>query len=270
MAPTRPSLQPATHARNYWPVDILPEARAFGPKADDYEKGRPEYPSPAISWLIEALRIDSRSTVIDLAAGTGKLTRALLVPGAHVIAVEPVEGMRQVLRSVVPEAEVLEGTAERVPLPDGCAGAVTVGQAFHWFRGEEALAEIHRVLTQRGRLGLIWNRRDLGQPVQAELARVMKGYRGATPSHDNGAWRTAFHDTRLFGPLAQETFPMEQVVDRGQLVARVLSVSFMAALPVDEQAAVAGEVTEIAEKYGDPVALRYTTTAYWCEALGRA
>jgi hypothetical protein len=104
---TRPSLQPGPQGRNYWPVWIIPEALAFGAKAQDYEKGRPEYPSPAVGWLVEALRIDSRSTVIDLAAGTGKLARALLVTGAHVIAVEPVEGMRKVLSSVVPEAEVL-------------------------------------------------------------------------------------------------------------------------------------------------------------------
>ncbi len=211
--------------------------------------------------------MDRRSTVIDLAAGTGKLTRPLLATGARVIAVEPVAGMREVLSSVVPGAEVLEGTAEQLPLPDGSAGAVTVGQAFHWFRGEEALAEIHRVLTPHGRLGLIWNRRDLGQPVQAELGRLMEGYRGATPSHDNGAWKTAFRQTHWFGPLTQETFPMEQVVDREQLVARVLSVSFMAALPTDQQAKVANEVSELAKRYGDPVALRYRTTAYWCAAL---
>jgi hypothetical protein len=95
----------------------------------------------------------------------------------------------------------------------------------------------------------------------------MEGYRGATPSHDNRAWKTAFRQTRWFGPLTQETFPMEQVVDREQLVARVLSVSFMAAPPTDQQARVADEVSELAKRHGDPVALRYKTTAYWCEAL---
>ena len=127
--------------RNYWPVDIHPQVLAFGPKANDYEKGRPEYPSSAITWLAEALGITSGSIVIDLAAGTGKLTRLLLPTGARVIAVEPVEGMREVLTSVVPTAELLEGTAEQMPVPDGSADAVTVAQAFHWFRGEAALAE---------------------------------------------------------------------------------------------------------------------------------
>ncbi len=248
-------------------MDIRPEALAFGPKANEYEKGRPDYPPTAIAWLIEALGINGNSTVIDLAAGTGKLTRLLLPTGARVIAIEPVEGMREVLSSVVPAAEVLEGTAEQLPLPDASTDAVTVAQAFHWFRGQEALAEIHRVLRPGGRLGLIWNRRHLDQPVQAELARVMESHRGATPSQDSGAWMTAFRETRSFGPLAQEDFPMEQVVDREQLVARVLSVSFMAALPPDQQAAVAAEVAEIANRYGDPVTLSYTTSAYLCQAL---
>jgi SAM-dependent methyltransferase len=248
-------------------VDIHPEALAFGPRANDYEKGRPEYPPRAISWLVDALRIDSRSTVLDLAAGTGKLARLLLPTGARVIAVEPVEGMREVLSSVVPEARVFEGTAEQLPLPDGSVDAVTVGQAFHWFRGREALAQIHRVLTPRGRLGLVWNNRNMGQPVQAELAALMKDHRGATPHQENGAWKAAFGDTGWFGPLTEADFPMEQVVDRDQLIARVLSVSFMAALPAGQQDAVAEKVAALADSYGDPVTLRYTTRAYWCEAL---
>ncbi len=247
-------------------MDIRTEALAFGPKANEYEKGRPDYPPGAVDWLIEALRINSSSTVVDLAAGTGKLTRLLVPTGARVIAVEPVAGMRTVLGSVVPGVEVLEGTAEHLPLPDSSAGAVTVAQAFHWFRGGEALAEIHRVLAPQGRLGLIWNRRDMDQPVQAELARVMDGHRGETPSQESGAWKAAFRETRLFGPLTEADFAMEQVVDPDQLVARVLSVSFMAALPPDRQAGVADEVTEIAGRYADPIALRYTTRAYWCEA----
>lgn len=94
----------------------------------------------------------------------------------------------------------------------------------------------------------------------------MERHRGATPSHDDGAWKEAFHTTNLFGPLSEREFAMEQVVDETQLVARVLSVSFMAALPAGEQATVAHEVSQLAHQYGEPVVLRYTTRAYWCEA----
>jgi len=247
-------------------VAIRPEALAFGAKADDYEKGRPDYPPSAIKWLAEQLRVDSSSTVIDLAAGTGKLTRALLPTGARVVAVEPVAGMRDILRSVVPAAEVVDGTAEQLPVPDEFADAVTVGQAFHWFRGEEALREIHRALVPGGRLGLIWNVRDFDQPVQAELGQVSERYRGSTPSQETGAWQSAFRETTRFGPLTEARFDMEQVVDREQLVARVVSVSFIAALAADEQAQVVNEVSNIARRYGSHIALRYITRAYWCQA----
>jgi ubiquinone/menaquinone biosynthesis C-methylase UbiE len=204
--------------------------------------------------------------VVDLAAGTGKLTRALLPSGARVVAVEPVAGMRDTLLSAVPGVEVLEGTAEQLPLPDGFADALTVGQAFHWFRGAEALPEIHRVLALGGGLGLVWNGRHLDQPLQAELSRLMERFRGDTPSQETGAWRAAFEQTRLFTPLTEERFSMEQVLDVEQLIARVLSVSFMAALPADQQGAVAGQVKEIARRHGEPVVLQYTTRVYWCQA----
>jgi ubiquinone/menaquinone biosynthesis C-methylase UbiE len=248
-------------------VDIRPEVLAFGTRSDDYERGRPDYPPPAITALTDALGIKAGSTVVDLAAGTGKLTRALLPTGARVVAVEPVAGMRDTLLSAVPGVKVLEGTAEQLPLPDGFANALTVGQAFHWFRGPEALSEIHRVLAPGGGLGLIWNGRELDQPVQAELSKLMERFRGDTPSQETGAWRTAFEQTRLFTRLTEERFSMQQVLNAEQLIARVLSVSFMAALPADEQGAVAGQVKAIARRHGEPIVLQYTTRVYCCQAI---
>jgi SAM-dependent methyltransferase len=247
-------------------MDVHPAVAGFGTRAEDYEKGRPDYPAPAVEWLIDALRIASGSTVVDLAAGTGKLTRRLVPTGARVVAVEPVAGMRGVLESTVPQAEVLSGTAEQIPLPAGTADAVTVAQAFHWFRGEDALAEIHRVLRPGGRLGLAWNRRDLAQPVQAQLQGIFSRYRQGTPSHDSEQWKAAFATTDWFGPLTVARFPMQQALDHKQLVARVLSVSFMAQLPAAEQDAVAREVVAVAARYGNPVALHHVTETYWCEA----
>ena len=250
-------------------MDIHPAAQAFGSRADDYEKGRPDYPADAVGWLTEALGLANGSTVLDLAAGTGKLARLLLPTGARVVAVEPVQGMRDVLRSVVPEVEVLEGTAEQIPVPDGSADAAAVGQAFHWFRGVEALSEIYRVLVPMGRLGLIWNTRDMAQPLQVELGKIMSRYKDAAPSHGSGEWKKAFDATRLFGPLTLRRFPMRQTLDVDQLVARVLSTSFMAALPGDEQDAVAGEVVQLASQHSKPLVLRYIADVYWCEATDK-
>lgn len=248
-------------------MDVHPAVAGFDGKAQEYEKGRPDYPAPAVAWLQEALRMGPGSTVVDLAAGTGKLTRQLVASGARVLAVEPVAGMRAVLEETVPEAEVLEGTAERIPLAGNSVDAVTVGQAFHWFRGEEALTEIYRVLRPGARLGLVWNRRDLAQPFQSELQEIFARYRGATPSHGSDQWKAAFATTELFGPLTVAHFPMEQALDRDQLVARVLSVSFMAQLPEREQAAAAQQTIALTERHGVPVVLHHVTETYWCEAV---
>src|SRR5437764_6215788 len=137
-------------------------AEGFHRTADAYERGRPGYPEDAIAWMVAGLRISDRSTVVDLGAGTGKLTRLLLPTGARLIAIEPVAGMRNALRALLPQLEIVDAVAEAMPLADGSADAVVAGQAFHWFETALALEEIHRVLRPGGGLGLIWNRRDLG------------------------------------------------------------------------------------------------------------
>ena len=128
-------------------------ARGFAQAVDAYERGRPGYPPEAVERLCEAVGIGPGRAVLDLAAGTGKLTRLLVPTGAELVAVEPVEQMRAALARALPEVTALAGTAEDVPLPAASVDAVVAGSAFHWFRGEEALAEIHRVLRPDGRLG---------------------------------------------------------------------------------------------------------------------
>ncbi|TML75323.1 MAG: class I SAM-dependent methyltransferase [Actinobacteria bacterium] len=116
-------------------------AIGFDRAADVYERARPGYPDAAVDWLIDHLHADG--LVVDLAAGTGKMTRALVARGLDVVAVEPVERMRRRLSEALPGARALDGTAEAMPFEDGDAAAVVVAQAFHWFRHAEALEEIH-------------------------------------------------------------------------------------------------------------------------------
>jgi SAM-dependent methyltransferase len=252
--------------RQHGRVAVHPSATGFNAGADDYERGRPSYPPEAIAWLVEALKIGPNSTVVDLAAGTGKLTRQLELTGAEVIAVEPIAGMRHKLKALSPGVTVYDGTAEGMPLTEGSADAVTVGQAFHWFRGDEALMEVRRVLRRSGRLGLVWNRRDLTQPIQLELHEVINRYRGDTPAFMSGTWRQALEKTEFFTQLTAAQFPFQQVLDADGLVARVLSTSFIAKLSGTDRERVVNDVEEIAERNGDPVVLQYVADCYWCQA----
>lgn len=129
---------------------------SFGSQAAAYERGRPSYPPEAIDWLLQPAARD----VLDLGAGTGKLTTRLVERGLNVIAVDPIAEMLDMLRNALPDTPALLGTAEQIPLPDSHVDAVLVGQAWHWFDTGRAVAEVARVLRPGGRLGIVWNTRD--------------------------------------------------------------------------------------------------------------
>lgn len=244
-------------------------ATGFARAPEAYERGRPGYPAAAVERLASVLGLRRGVRVLDLAAGTGKLTRALAGTGAEVVAVEPVAEMRAALVSSLPFVEALEGAAEAIPLGAGAVDAVACGQAFHWFRGEEALAEIHRVLRPDCRLGLVWNVRDEDVPWVAELTALMEPYRGDAPRAGSGAWREAFERTRLFTPLEHAAFPHVHRLPPEDVVARVASVSFVAALPESERTAVLERVRALlasspATRGRRDVELPYRTDVWWC------
>lgn len=159
-------------------------ARSFGAEAAAYAEHRPDYPADGLHW---GLAVASRqvSDVLDLAAGTGKLTAGLLGPRVAVTAVEPDDGMRTELAARFPAVRALPGTAERIPLPDGSVDAVVVGQAFHWFDRDAALAEIARVLRPGGALAALWNHDDETVEWVAELGR-------ASSSRVTRSWSTDY------------------------------------------------------------------------------
>jgi SAM-dependent methyltransferase len=220
--------------------------QGFGRGAPAYERGRPSYPQAAVDWMLERLEIGPGRVVADLGAGTGKFTRLLVASGARVLAVEPVAGMRAELRQAVPAAEVLDATAQAIPVKDGSLDAVTAAQAFHWFAGDRVLTEIHRALRADGGLGLIWNRRDLKDPVQVALDGIIARHRGAAPTHEGDRWMDTMDQTSLFTPIGTQQFGYEQVLDRAGLADRVLSISFIAALGESQREAVAAEVEAVA------------------------
>jgi ubiquinone/menaquinone biosynthesis C-methylase UbiE len=226
-------------------VHPLP-ARAFHAQAENYERGRPGWPAHAVAGLIE--RWGAR-TVLDLAAGTGKLTRVLVEHAPEVIAVEPVDGMRHVLEQRVAGARILSGTAEAIPLADETVDAVFVAEAFHWFDLARAPAEIARVLVPGGGLAVLWNHAGPSVDWVDEIYETLKPHRlehGIGP--DKVPWREAIE--AQFGPMLEEIVEQDHVTDRERLIAEISSHSSIGGLPPDRLRAAQAAVREVLERRG--------------------
>ncbi len=220
-------------------------AKGFAAGADAYERGRPGYSPEAIAHIVRELRVGAESRVLDLAAGTGKLTRELLPTGAQLVAVEPVPEMRAKLAAAVPAAEILKGTAEDIPLPNHSVDAVVVGQAFHWFDGIRAASEIRRVLRPTGGLALIWQARDASMQWVARLNEIIDRADDGHPRFRTDAWRQVFDRTALFDPLSVGEFGYAQRAGVQTFVDRVASISYIAALDEGRRQAVLDEVRDL-------------------------
>jgi SAM-dependent methyltransferase len=214
---------------------------------DSYERGRPDYPADAIDQLVARMGVPPEATVLDLGAGNGRLTRPLAERFACVIAVEPHGEMRAALEASTPAADVSTGTAEEIPLATASVDAVFVGSAFHWFDPSHALPEIARVLRPGAPLGMAWSRWDRassewGREVEAVLAR-----HGSNPAE---GWRDAFTGTDLFEPVESTAVETTLDHDRDGILARVASISFIAALPDETRRQVRRDVDRILEAHG--------------------
>jgi SAM-dependent methyltransferase len=246
-------------------------AKGFSAGADAYERGRPSYSPDAIAKLVEELRIGPGSRVLDLAAGTGKLTRQLVETGAQLVAVEPIAEMRAKLAAALPSVEAIEGTAEAIPLPNQSVDAVVVGQAFHWFEGDQAVREIHRVLRPGGGLGMVWQSRDVVRPWIERLEEIIDRADDGHPRFRTGAWRDAFDRIPLFDPIEQATFETVQRGSPETIVDRVASISYVAAMPEDRRGAVLDEVRDLLATHADTackdiIELPYQAHIYWARA----
>ena len=237
-------------------------AEAFRSVAELYERSRPGYPEAVVAFLVSRLGLGPGRVVADVAAGTGKLTRELVASGARVIAVEPLAEMGSILAESAPEAEVLVGTAEDLPLGDASIDAVTVAQAFHWFDAGPAAAELGRVLRPGGALALVWNIRDLEDSLQLALNDLLRPYRGDTPSEHELSWRVDLEASPLFGDPEERSFAWASDYTRAELVERVASISFVAALPRGERDGLLERVAALADAAGEPVPFRYRTDVY--------
>ena len=208
--------------------DLAARRTAFAAVADAYERARPEYPAEAARWLVGGG--NAPLDVVDVAAGTGKLTGVLVRLGHRVVAVEPLPEMLERLAAVVPEAQAAPGTAEAIPLPAASADAVVAAQAFHWFDQPAALREVARVLRPDGVLGLVWNIRDAEVEWVARLSGLIGGERVSAAET-----AATIDGSGLYGPVEHETWPWAQPLDRDRLRDLVLSRSYCASRPPEER-----------------------------------
>ena len=241
---------------------------------EDYERGRPGWPA-AVANLAE---VPASGTVLELGAGTGKLTRVLVARFDRVVAVEPDEAMRDLLASLCPGAEMLAGSAEAVPLADGAVDAVFAAEAFHWFDGERALAEIERVLTPRGALTLMWN--VPAGPTEPSIARVEELLTERAPpreelGHDpvdlnaerfsSGEWRAPFAGS-AFEELREVRLPNPQTLDRDALVAFFESMGWLGDLPEPERLSLLDQVGSLL--YAHEYRRAWEAFVYWTRLRG--
>lgn len=234
-----------------------------------YERGRPDYPRNLTGVLTEQLSLRANNRVLDVAAGTGKLTRILARGPAQVTAVEPQRGMREELRRRVPAAGVLAGLAESLPLPTASIDAITVGQAFHWFSVHDASREFHRVLRPAGRLVVISNQRHEPEPWVKRLWAVLGEYERLAPDPgSNRGWRSTLAATGDFSPLDRLELPNEQRFHNlADFDARFTSVSFVMLLDPSARASLVHDLHAVVAGI-DPIVIPLHTVVEVATRIG--
>ena len=251
------------------PVDPHAE-HAFGSGADAYDRHRPGWPPEAVERALAELGVGADSAVLDLAAGTGKLTRELLPRARRVVAVDTSADMLRLLGEALPGAETLEGMADAIPLPDASIDAVLVAEAFHWFATPESVAEIARVLRGDGGLALLWNLYDWGDEdwvadVRAVLGRHLAPAVAAADRNRPESWRTAF-DGSPFGAFEQFDVRHELRTDVDGVVAHVGTWSHTRMLDEADRARFVRELEATlrrAHPNPDDIAIGFRTEVHW-------
>jgi len=233
----------------------------FAAGADRYERARPGYSDETMDHVLGALGIGPTTRVLDIGAGTGKLTRVLVASGASVVASEPSASMRTTFADVLPGTPQVGAAAEYLPFADGSFDAVTVAQAFHWFDAPRALVECVRVLGPGGRLALVWNERDESDPVIAELTRLSK-WDKHQPYPVGMDFGSVIDASGAFGPVDRKLFRFTQEVDRKMFVEQVESRSYIAVLPEDRRRAILDDVAALAAGLDEPILLPYIADTF--------
>lgn len=247
--------------------DLRRHALSFGSVAERYDRGRPGYPPAAVRWLVGR----DAATVLELGAGTGKLTAELVAQGHDVHATEPDPEMLAVLRTRLPDVPTSESGAEEIPLPDQSVDVVVVAQAFHWFDHDVALPEIARVLRPGGAVALTWNNRDARIPWVRKLWDLLGDQPTVRQRTDDAT--EALVQSDLFGFVDRQDFPYWQDINRESILDLVASRSYVAALDEDARTRKLAQVLAFYDDYGrgmDGMQLAYQCQCYRAVVVDRA
>ena len=239
-------------------------AVSFANTAELYELGRPGYPEHLLASLFAEIGCVS-PRILDLGAGTGKLTRQLVAYGS-VVAVEPLAEMRAQLQLVLPDADCRAGSAESIPLPDASVDIVMVGQAYHWFDQSVANPEVARVLVDGGHLVMLWSD-EVREPWVVELTEIMsRGEQGRSWGEEDW-WKDRFRNEPWFTVPVVRTGSMTVPTTKRGLLARMESHSQLSVKPPAERAPILAEVAALIADFPDPFDVEFNTEAYWCRKL---
>jgi SAM-dependent methyltransferase len=240
--------------------------RSYGTVADIYDRTRPDYPDDAVDWLVGA----PARRILELGAGTGKLTRALLSRGHEVCASDPLRPMLRHLASNLDAAVPVQAVAEGLPFRDMSFDVVVVAQAFHWFDHSKAVPEIARVLRPRGSLAIVWNERDNSVPWVRRLTAILGEYREGYDVRDDATKVTEYGP---FMPVEEKTFRFWQLVDRDRLLGDVSSRSYVAVMEPTDRDPLLARVGALYDEYGrgaDGMRMPYLTRCFRAERLGES
>lgn len=227
-------------------MTLHPLAAQFAGVADSYDRGRPDYSPAVVGALAAELQLAPGAPVLDLAAGTGKLTKALLAAGLDVVAVEPQAPLREMLIASIGAQRVYEGLAEAIPLPDASVDAVTAADAFHWFDRDAALAEIRRVLRPGGGLALLSTFPDCsGASWAHDVGALMERARPEHPAFDRPPWREAVLAAGGWSAPREISVSFSQPASPERIADYIASVSWVAAMPEDRRVELLGQVATL-------------------------